>query len=736
MRTLRAHPESGRATSQSTYDRIERTFGYRKLPRYDVYVVASFATPSVIGAWIDAMSRHLIFGIPATVALVMLATIALRRTRRLEREVVRRENTELALRQAQKMEAVGRLSGGIAHDFNNMLTVILGNIDMALRRLDDNSHAEQPARMHRLLDSARQASVRAAMLVQRLLAFSRQHPQEVKAVDINRLVQGMSELLRRTIGEVVVIETVLAGGLWKIAVDPNQLENAIVNLAVNARDAMPNGGRLTIETANSYLDESYVSAHASDMTHGQYVLVALSDTGSGMSHEVIERAFEPFFTTKPTGMGTGLGLSMVYGFAKQSNGHIKIYSELGEGTTIKLYFPRLSEQRALPSWSGDERAAPREATPMGRETLLLVEDDPEVQRFSADVLREAGYQVHTASNGADALRIIDSEPAIQMLFTDVVLPGGMNGRQLADEVRRRRPELKVLYATGYTRNAIIHHGRLDADVELLTKPFTADALARKVRDILDGRPAIAPAATNAPTNGISVAYRRRFHWNLQCALVTIGTNRQRECSSPVAGASRSENHVRRCRPRHVPVAPRETCSRRRHQPLHRCVLRLRRNLHGLRRCLPLRARHRAPRRLHAAQSRLRGGVQRHRQHHGARQQGRPPAVARSSACQLHRVLPRLRVGMRQPLGDAPALPRLRGRMHGLRGSLHRHARRHADAGLIEAEFASRALWPSCCRSRTRRCPWCLAIATIRSAASIRDRPRSRRSPWPRCTRPR
>ena len=425
------------------------------------------------------MGSHLIFGLPATLALVGLGFIALRRTERLQQEISRRETTEQALRQAQKMEAVGRLSGGIAHDFNNMLTVILGNIDMASRRLGDDN-----PRIQRLLDSARQASERAATLVQRLLAFSRQHPQEVKAVDINRLVQSMSELLRRTIGETVTVETVLAGGLWKIAVDPNQLENAILNLAVNARDAMPDGGRLTIETSNSYLDEAYVTSNSGDgFAAGQYVLLAVTDSGTGMSREVRERAFEPFFTTKPTGMGTGLGLSMVYGFAKQSNGHIKIYSEAGEGTTIKLYFPRLTEQKALPDWS-DERTARPAPIDRGSETILLVEDDEEVRKFSIEVLREQGYIVHAAADGASALRLLESESNISMLFTDVVLPGGMNGRQLADEARRRRPELKVLYATGYTRNAIIHQGRLDAEVELLTKPFTAEALARKIRQVL------------------------------------------------------------------------------------------------------------------------------------------------------------------------------------------------------------------------------------------------------------
>jgi two-component system NtrC family sensor kinase len=417
--------------------------------------------------------------------------IALRRTQRLQLELHLRESTEQALRQAQKMEAVGRLSGGIAHDFNNILTVILGNIDMALRRLGDDN-----PRVHRLLDSARQASERAATLVQRLLAFSRQHPQEIKAVDINRLVQSVSELLRRTIGEAVTVETVLAGGLWKVAVDPNQLENAVLNLAVNSRDAMPDGGRLTIETANTYLDEAYVAAHhGEELTHGQYVMLAVTDSGTGMKREVIERAFDPFFTTKPAGMGTGLGLSMVYGFAKQSNGHVKIYSEIGEGTTIKLYLPRISEQRGLADWTNEQRSPARIAVAGGAESILLVEDDEEVNRFAAEILGEHGYRVQRATDAAGALRLLDGDPTFDLLFTDVVLPGGMNGRQLAEEAQRRYPGLKVLYATGYTRNAIIHQGRLDADVELLTKPFTAEILARKVRQVLDTRPTIVPSGT-------------------------------------------------------------------------------------------------------------------------------------------------------------------------------------------------------------------------------------------------
>jgi two-component system NtrC family sensor kinase len=397
-------------------------------------------------------------------------------------EITRREATEEALRQAQKMEAVGRLTGGIAHDFNNLLTAIMGNLDLALRRLEGEE------RIRSWLGNARLAADRAATLVQRLLAFSRQHPLEVKSVDINRLVQGMSDLLRRSIGEAITIETVLAGGLWKAALDPNQLENAILNLAVNARDAMPEGGRLTIETANCHLDEHYVEQASAEIAPGQYVMVAVSDAGKGMTEDVIARAFEPFFTTKPVGAGTGLGLSQAYGFAKQSGGHIRIYSEAGEGTTVKLYFPRLAVQGDVPAWSAKDAGVPTAEVQAasGSETVLVVEDNEQVNKLAMEALHERGYQVLSATDGAMALRVLDEIQSIDLLLTDVVLPGGMDGRQLAEEIRRRRPAIKVLYMTGYTRNAIIHHGRLDPDIDLLTKPFTADALARKIRRVLEG----------------------------------------------------------------------------------------------------------------------------------------------------------------------------------------------------------------------------------------------------------
>jgi len=488
IEAVRSNPPGGYITIRSIFDGAERTFTYRKLPRHPVFVAAGVDTNEIIAAWLRDMSRHLIFGVPATATMIALSLFALRRTRReasanrlLRDEIARREATEEALRQAQKMEAVGRLTGGIAHDFNNLLTAIIGNLDLALRRIEGEE------RIRGWLANARLGAERAATLVHRLLAFSRQHPLEVKPVDANRLVQGMSDLLRRSIGEAIMIETVLAGGLWKAAIDPNQLENAILNLAVNARDAMASGGRLTIETANCHLDEHYVEQANAEIAPGQYVMVAVSDSGKGMTEDVVNRAFEPFFTTKPVGAGTGLGLSQVYGFTKQSGGHIRIYSEVGEGTTVKLYFPRLTAQGDLPAWDardGKPAAADAEAA-SGSETVLVVEDNEQVNRLAVEALRERGYEVFSAANAAAALATLGEAPHIDLLVTDVVLPGGMDGRQLAEKVLRLRTAARVLYMTGYTRNAIIHHGRLDPDIDLLTKPFTADALARKVRRVLE-----------------------------------------------------------------------------------------------------------------------------------------------------------------------------------------------------------------------------------------------------------
>jgi PAS domain S-box-containing protein len=403
------------------------------------------------------------------------------RTRELEAEYLARQRAEESLRQAQKMETVGQLTGGIAHDFNNLLTVVLGGLEVIGRQVPALPDSTATARILRARDMALQGTQRAATLTSRLLAFSRQQPLAPTALDANKLVGAVCELLRRILGEATSLETVLAGGLWLTFADANQLENAILNLALNARDAMPDGGKLTIETANCYLDEGYVGGLAELVTRGQYVQVAVTDTGTGMDRATIERAFEPFFTTKDVGKGTGLGLSQVYGFVRQSSGHVKIYSEIGEGTTVKIYLPRY-----LGATESATVAAPIEpAGAIGKECILVVEDDEVLRSYATESLRELGYRVLEAANGWTALEVLDRNPEIELLFSDVVMPGGLNGRQLADEAIRRRPGLKVLFTTGYTRNAIVHHGRLDPGIHLIGKPFSFQELATKVRARLD-----------------------------------------------------------------------------------------------------------------------------------------------------------------------------------------------------------------------------------------------------------
>jgi signal transduction histidine kinase/DNA-binding response OmpR family regulator len=413
---------------------------------------------------------------------------------RVEAEVARRAEAEEALRQSQKMEAVGQLTGGIAHDFNNLLTVVTGNIGMAQRALDGANVTD--ARTRRALTGAMKGAERAATLTQRLLAFSRRQPLAPKVVDVDKLVLGVSDLLQRSLGELVKLEIVIAPGLWRIEADPNQLESALVNLAVNARDAMPKGGELVIETANARLDENYSATHA-EVPPGQYVMIAVTDTGSGMPKAVLDRAFEPFYTTKEIGKGTGLGLSMIYGFIKQSGGHIKIYSEEGQGTTVKMYLPRLLRETAEDDDSGSLTSG-FEASPR-QETILVVEDDDDVRAYTVDCLREFGYRVLEAHDGPSALRLLDrQESPVDLLFTDVVMPE-MTGRELADEARKAQPRLRVLYTSGYTRNAIVHSGRLDPGVDMIAKPFTFEALGQKVRDALDaGRTRCALIADSDP----------------------------------------------------------------------------------------------------------------------------------------------------------------------------------------------------------------------------------------------
>jgi signal transduction histidine kinase len=401
-------------------------------------------------------------------------------------EMNRREQLEADLRQAQKMEAIGQLTGGVAHDMNNLLLVIQGNLEVLDRHFSQAAAASPGDRLSRSVQAALRGVDRAAALTYRLLAFARRQPLDPKPLEPNRLVSGMSDLLRRTLGEAVAIETVLAGGLWRTFADPNQLENAILNLAVNGRDAMPGGGKLTIETANAHLDETYADLHH-DVSPGQYVMIAVTDTGMGMSRDAVEKAFEPFFTTKEAGKGTGLGLSQVYGFVKQSGGHVKIYSEPGDGTTVKIYLPRYLAEDDEASAAAAAAAATAPAVPTGTpdETILVVEDDDDVRASSVFSLRELGYRVVEAPTGAAALQLLDGDATVRLLFTDVGLPGGMNGRQLADEARRRRPDLRVLFTTGYARNAIVHHGRLDPGVALLVKPYTFAALAGKIRQVME-----------------------------------------------------------------------------------------------------------------------------------------------------------------------------------------------------------------------------------------------------------
>jgi signal transduction histidine kinase len=383
--------------------------------------------------------------------------------------------SEERLRQSQKMEVVGQLAGGVAHDFNNLLAIIYGNLDILEDALADRPDLRQ------IVQNTMNAAARGASLTHQLLAYSRLQPLDPHVLDAGKLIIDMTKLLHRTLGETIEIQTQVADDLWKTLIDPNQLENALLNLSVNARDAMPNGGKLMIEAQNAILDAAYAEEHLEVMP-GRYVMLAVTDTGIGMSKEVVQRALEPFFTTKPTGQGTGLGLSMVYGFVKQSRGHIKIYSEEGQGTSVKLYLPATATDQE------DGRVTiDRSELPAARpgEVVLVVEDDAMVLRLAVELLTRLGYQALEARDGPEAIAILDRVGRLDLLFTDVVLPKGMNGTALAREAQRRRPQLKVLYMSGYTANAIIHHGMLDKGVHLLTKPFRKVELARKVRQVLD-----------------------------------------------------------------------------------------------------------------------------------------------------------------------------------------------------------------------------------------------------------
>jgi PAS domain S-box-containing protein len=404
-----------------------------------------------MGTWSEPVRRHFFIG----------------------RDLTEKRAAEAQYRQAQKMEAVGQLTGGIAHDFNNILTVITGTIGILADAVADRPELEAIAKM---ID---EAAERGGQLTKHLLAFARKQPLQPREIDVNALVLEAVKLLRPTLGEQIQIESLLAEDAWTALVDPNQLTTAILNLALNARDAMAGGGSLAVETKNTHLDQAYADMHI-EVTPGHYVMIAVSDTGSGIAARDMERVFDPFFTTKEVGKGTGLGLSMVYGLVKQSNGHIKIYSEEGHGTTVKLYLPR--------AFGLDQGAVEMLATsPLegGHEAILVVEDDALVRKYVITQIHSLGYTTLEASNAREALDLIDADTAIDLLFTDVIMPGSMNGRLLADEALRRRPSLKVLFTSGYTENAIVHHGRLDAGVRLLAKPYRKPELARMIRMALD-----------------------------------------------------------------------------------------------------------------------------------------------------------------------------------------------------------------------------------------------------------
>ena len=400
-------------------------------------------------------------------------------------DVTVRMHAELAARQAQKMEAIGHLTGGVAHDFNNLLQIIGTSLDQTAKEKDGD-----PRRAERI-QNALNAVARGARLTGQLLAFARRQALDPRSTNVGRAIQEMTDLLRRTLGERVEVECVVAGGLWNTLIDPSQVENAILNLAINARDAMPDGGKLTIEVANAFLDDAYAAQH-NDVTAGQYVMIGISDTGMGMTPDVIARAFEPFFTTKPEGRGTGLGLSQVYGFVKQSGGHIKIYSETGQGTTIKLYLPRTRKPQ---EGTGPVASGPIEG---GTDCILVVEDDADVRAATVDALSELGYRVLKAENAEQALTILSSGAPVDLLFTDVVMPGPVGVRELARRARELRPNIAVLYTSGYTQNAIVHNGKLDDDVSLLSKPYRREDLARKIRAMVKGnRGHTADALANA-----------------------------------------------------------------------------------------------------------------------------------------------------------------------------------------------------------------------------------------------
>jgi signal transduction histidine kinase/ActR/RegA family two-component response regulator len=434
----------------STREEMRAARRGRQMRNFDTRYIRKDGEPVMLtwmGTWSEPVRRHFFVG----------------------RDLTEKQEAEARLRQVQKMDAVGQLTGGIAHDFNNILTVITGTIGILAEAVADRPELVSIAK---LIDDAAE---RGAQLTKHLLAFARKQPLQPREIDVNSLMIETAKLLRPTLGEQIQISPLLAQDAWSAMVDPNQLTTAVLNLALNARDAMPDGGKLVIETRNVYLDEGYASMQ-NEVAPGHYVMIAVSDTGSGISPANLERVFDPFFTTKEVGKGTGLGLSMVFGFVKQSGGHIKIYSEESHGTTVRLYLPRSSGLQQ----SANEALAAADIRG-GDEVILIVEDDPLVRKYVITQIRSLGYTTLDAGNATEALDIIDNSENIDLLFTDVIMPGRMNGRHLVDEALKRRPALKTLFTSGYTENAIVHHGRLDSGVLLLAKPYRKSELARMIR---------------------------------------------------------------------------------------------------------------------------------------------------------------------------------------------------------------------------------------------------------------
>jgi signal transduction histidine kinase len=476
-------PEAGSYDSASDIDGVNRLFAYRKLSEYPVYAIIGLNRSAIIAGWSRLVGSHLMFGLPATLCLVLLAIIALRRSVAADRaaaavraEVNRREVAEASLRQVQKMEVVGQLTGGVAHDFNNLLTAIGGNLDLILRRSDDSGW------VRRLAEAALQATQRGERITQQLLVFSRRQVLRPETLNLNRVLVEFEALMTHAVSEKIDLQLQLDAALDPSRIDRAQFEAALLNLMVNARDALPNGGRVVIETRNVLLDQAYADQNP-DARPGAYVLVSVSDNGVGIDPSILPHVFEPFFTTKDVGRGSGLGLSQVYGFAEQSGGHVKIYSEVGIGTTVKLYLPKASERLI----AGEKQQLIPLRSANGGETVLVVEDDEAVLAMAIESVTDLGYRVLVAHDSQEALAIVKGSERIDILFSDIVMPGGVNGAQLAVEARRLRPDIKVLLTSGYTAAALSNEHGLPKELPILSKPYRRDELAAQLRVIGGGR---------------------------------------------------------------------------------------------------------------------------------------------------------------------------------------------------------------------------------------------------------